>query len=456
MPTDAQPNLDELYARARIGAFIGLIRSRRLFLPVLALLVAWIGIDDGTVWRMSALLGVATVMLGVALVDGLVERRTRDVSLDVLSRQPVGPLLVVQVVIIATIQTIVFVMTGGMASPLLPGCLPVVFLAALFLSARVAWATVAIMVPLLWLMALAQARGIDLAPRMFAFADGHPAQPPALALTLAGVMTIMLTMLTKMGMLTRAAIDEMVGQALLARDGALRARAEQAHELTTLSAEIAHELKNPLASIKGLAALIDRELSRGGEAGGKSLERLGVLRREVDRMQGILDEFLNFSRPLVPLAQRSVVVRELVDHVIVLHEALAAERRVELVASGDAEAYCDPRKVEQILINLVQNALHVAPSGSQIELELASTATRVRVCVRDEGPGMDDELRARVFEPGITTKQDGSGLGLTVARALARQHGGELELGPRRDGRRGCEATLELPLAGLSAQGAAA
>lgn len=455
MPTDAQPNLDELYTRPRMRAFIGLVRSRRLFLPMLALLVAWIGIDDGTIWRMSALLGVATIMLGVALVDGLVERRARDVSLEALSRQPVGPLLVLQIVVITTVQTIVFVMTGGMASPLLPGCLPVVFLAALFLSARVAWSTVAIMVPLLWMMALAQARGVDLAPRMFAFADGHPAQPPTLALTLAAVMTVMLTMLTKMGTLTRAAIDEMVGQALLARDGALRARAEQAHELTTLSAEIAHELKNPLASIKGLAALIDRELSRGGE-GGKSLERLGVLRREVDRMQGILDEFLNFSRPLVPLAQRSVVLRELVDHVVELHEALAAERRVEVVASGDAEAFCDPRKVEQILINLVQNALHVAPSGTRVELELASTATRVRVCVRDEGPGMSDELRARVFEPGITTKQDGSGLGLTVARALARQHGGELELGPRRDARRGCEATLELPLAGLAQRGAAA
>lgn len=456
MPTDSQPNLDELYARARVRAFIGLVRWRRFFLPLLAGLIAWIGLDDGTPWRTAVLLSTATIMVAVTLVDVIVERRTRTESIEALSRHPVGPLLVLQVAIITLVQSLVFLATGGMASPLLPGCLPIVFLAALFLSARVAWLVVATLVPLLWVMAIAQAQGADLTPSVFAFADGHLVQPPVLALTLAAVMTVMMTMITKMGALTRAAIDEMVGQALSARDSALRSRAEQTVELTTLSAEIAHELKNPLASIKGLAALIDRELARSGESSGKSLERLGVLRREVDRMQGILDEFLNFSRPLVPLAQRSVELRELIDHVVVLHEALASERRVELLASGHAAAFCDPRKVEQIVINLVQNALHVAPSGSRVELELECVAERARLCVRDEGPGMPPDLRERAFEPGVTTKPAGSGLGLTVARALARQHGGELELGPRDDGRTGCEATLALPRERLDARGAAA
>ena len=110
-----------------------------------------------------------------------------------------------------------------------------------------------------------------------------------------------------------------------------------------------------------------------------------------------------------------------------------------------------PRKVEQILINLVQNALDVAPPGTEVEIEVVDARPHeVRVHIRDAGPGLSESIRARVFEPGVTDKAEGSGLGLTVARALARQHGGELELDNRRPGRGhpsgGCEATLILPL----------
>src|SRR5690606_3764038 len=118
-------------------------------------------------------------------------------------------------------------------------------------------------------------------------------------------------------------------------------RSQLARELTTLSGEIAHELKNPLASVKGLAQLVSRELERG-EAGselgsgarGKSAERMQVLRREVDRMQAILDEFLNFSRPLVPLDLREVELRDRVTHVVDLHEGVASERRVAIRVRG--------------------------------------------------------------------------------------------------------------------------
>lgn len=448
MNHDPQPGLTDLYQRARARAFFGLVKMRRFFLPVLAMLAIWVGVDDSTPWRRAMLFGAAGVLCTVALIDVFVHRRVTRESIDLLSKRAVGPLLGLQVALIVTVQSLMFLATGGMASPALPAVVPIVFLAAVFLSARAAWVTVATMVPLLWAMAIAQARGMDLAPAIFAFDDGHINQPPVLALTMAGMMTMVMTMAAKMGSVTRTSIDEMVGQALQARDSALASRAEQTRELTTLSAEIAHELKNPLASIKGLAALIDRELGRRGE-GGKSVERLTVLRREVDRMQGILDDFLNFSRPLVPLSQRVVELRVVVDHVIELHEAVASERRVELVITGEVEARCDPRKVEQIVINLIQNALHVAPIGSQIELSLGREGEHAQVIVRDEGPGLSAELHQRAFEPGVTTKRDGSGLGLTVARSLARQHGGELELGSRSDDQPGCEAKLELPLAGL-------
>jgi signal transduction histidine kinase len=112
--------------------------------------------------------------------------------------------------------------------------------------------------------------------------------------------------------------------------------------------------------------------------------------------------------------------------------------------------------VKQILVNLVQNALEANPRGAAVEIETAA-AERDAVLVRvlDRGPGPARELGEQVFDPGVTTKSRGSGLGLTISRALARQHGGELTLAARAGG--GCAAELRLPAGSAGpANGAAA
>jgi signal transduction histidine kinase len=259
---------------------------------------------------------------------------------------------------------------------------------------------------------------------------------------MAGAYSIVLVLSQLLGRQLRKTYATILRRELSAQQEALREHKEQAEELTALSAEIAHELKNPLASVKGLASLLGQHLPDG-----KGAERLGVLRREVDRMQSILDEFLNFSRPLVPLALGDTDVSAIAREVAALHEGLARDRAVHLTVDGaGVTARCDPRKVKQVLINVVQNALDASAHGAEVRIA-SETAEDGGALVRvlDRGSGIDPVLGDTVFAPGVTTKSNGSGLGLTIARSLARQHGGDLLLRSRTGG--GTEALLLLPKA---------
>jgi two-component system sensor histidine kinase HydH len=422
---------DEVRHRTMQRVFARLLRLRRGLAPVLFGVALWIGLSDADDWRRITsflIVGVLSIIIVTDLRLAWLERS------GTTQLPPILPNLY----LIAIVQHGLILVTGGMTSPLLPLILPIMFLLGLLNKPRASKTMIVVQLIALWSEAAVDLAGlVDVTPDFLA---GEGWRSPTLTLSLAIVMSGAVMITSVVSMSAAGALSQMIDEALEGRDIALAARAEQNRALTTLSGEIAHELKNPLASVKGLAALIER-----GELSGKSAERMQVLRREVDRMQEILEEFLNFSRPLVPLDLRELELRELVDHVVDLHEGVAGERRVTLVASGHARLRCDPRKVEQVLLNLVQNALEFAPPGSSIELELRAVDAGVEIMVRDAGPGLPDELRGRVFEAGVTGKSDGSGLGLTIARALARQHGGELELGDRRDGKRGCEAILQLP-----------
>jgi signal transduction histidine kinase len=240
--------------------------------------------------------------------------------------------------------------------------------------------------------------------------------------------------------------EQMMVRALHARDDVRRLHSEQLETLTTLSGEIAHELKTPLASIKGLTGLALMEIREPD----RCAERLEVLGNEAARMQKILEEFLNFSRPLSPLVLQTVDALGLGGEVVGLFEGLARERRLLVRLSGQpAELRCDPRKIKQLLINLIQNAVEASSSGGEVDVVVEAREGDAAIRVLDRGHGLSGAVAERVFQPGVTTKARGSGLGLTISRSIAEQHGGKLTLCPREGG--GCVAELVVPRSQASA-----
>jgi two-component system, NtrC family, sensor histidine kinase HydH len=420
------PGFDEI-EREELSRLFGRVAWARVaVLPALVGLVMWLLATDETPWR-RWLLGTLIVLASAFF---LVEAGRHRAS--ALHRGTIG----VNLTFAVLAQAAATFATGGLGSPLLPVMFLIAMVVAINTRPPGASVLVACQAAILWAMALAEAEGLVPNLNLVAFGGGSRAGWSDTHLWAnATFASGGLLVVVGLGRIIRGAFDAMIRRALRARQESVRVHAE----LLALSGEIAHELKNPLASVKGLAGLLAQDLSAG-----KPGERLAVLRREVDRMQGILEEFLNFSRPPAPVAAENVDLDALCREVAALHEGMAHERGVSIKVRGaDTTALCDPRKVEQVLLNLVQNALEASPTGAMVEIEASHDNEGVQVRVLDRGPGVAPELGARVFEPGVTSKAQGSGLGLTIARALARQHGGNLELAGREGG--GCAAVLRLP-----------
>lgn len=426
----ALPSFRDLLRRRALSR---LITYRLRVTPLIAGIACVFAALSPTPLRLALFGGAATTLTVLALI----EHRANKLRLLSDAR------LTRTVIMTGIIQLVVMFATGGVGGPLLPGAMLIAFVASVLLQPREAGSfVIGIQVPAVWVFAVVHAMG--LLPELHVPAyDGLFAMPgtPGLGPFIsAGVTSLLLIAAFVIGRNMRNVVDELVREMAEEREASLAQHVESARTMSALSGEIAHELKNPLASIKGLTALVHRDLQ------GVPKERMEVLRREVDRMQSILDEFLTYSRPLVPLTIENVELRELALDVASLHEGLALERRVEVVVTSgkSVSVRCDPRKVKQVLINLIQNAIDASVSGGEVTLEVMGNGDDARVEVRDHGAGIDPSVMTQLFTVGATTKARGTGLGLVVARGLARQHGGELTLENAEGG--GACATLRLPL----------
>jgi signal transduction histidine kinase len=198
----------------------------------------------------------------------------------------------------------------------------------------------------------------------------------------------------------------------------------RARSLEQIGAKVAHELKNPLAAIKGLVQLMARGPLARGE--GREGARLAVVESEVTRMESILHDYLTFSRPMEELEPQAVELGKLAGEVLAVLEARSQSAGVTTRASGDATVHGDPRRLKEAMLNLVANALEATPPGGEVAVEVRESQHGALIEVRDTGRGMPHEVLVRVGTPFFTTRSAGTGLGVTLARAAFVQHGGEL------------------------------
>jgi signal transduction histidine kinase len=238
---------------------------------------------------------------------------------------------------------------------------------------------------------------------------------------------------------------------LFDRELALRRKHEQAQlELERskrlslvgqLAAGVAHEIKNPLASIKGAAdILVDPSAP---ESDRKDFSN--ILQSEVKRIDATVGEFLAFARP-----QKSVLARfdwsSAIAQTLRQFERQAAERGITLSSdiAPDIAVTGDASKLHQVLLNLLLNASEACADGGRIDVSLSGVGnTGARLIVADSGDGINDQDLSRIFEPFFTTKSTGSGLGLAIVKSIVDEHGGTISAVS--DKGRGTRFTIDIP-----------
>lgn len=219
-------------------------------------------------------------------------------------------------------------------------------------------------------------------------------------------------------------------------------RAERLSALGQLSAGLAHEIRNPLASISGSAAI----LRRNENLDAKQTKCIDIIASECQRLNGLLTNFLNFARPRPPRFQ-TVELEPVLDNVIALASHGVRGKTVHFhknIESGLPLVQCDPEQLEQVLLNLMINAIEANPDGEAIELSAVNDAKGIAIQVTDHGHGVALAHVDRLFDPFFTTKEHGTGLGLPVAHQIMSQMGGLLLA--RRNGGQGMTFSVIVPV----------
>lgn len=229
------------------------------------------------------------------------------------------------------------------------------------------------------------------------------------------------------------------GYVMLVRDlTSTRAEAEKNLEserlnaLTLLAAGVAHEIGNPLNSLDIHLQLLERKLRKLSPGDRAPLEEnLGTARKEIQRLDLILKQFLHAVRPTIPLRERRNL-NDLLHETLKLLEPELESRKIAVeldLASSMPAALIDRGQFQQVFYNLIRNASQAIPSENGcITIRTRANDYEHIISIEDNGSGISPEHMGAIFEPYRTTKASGSGLGLLIVRRIVREHGGEIAI----------------------------
>jgi len=208
-------------------------------------------------------------------------------------------------------------------------------------------------------------------------------------------------------------------------------RQERLAYIGTLASGLAHEIRNPLNSIKLNVELIERELASGGSAEPQALaKRLERIRREADQLGNILSEFLAFARP--PKMELLVTdLNQYLEDLIAFFEPECRPAHIAVKRDFAKDLYpvrIDPAQFKNVVLNLLINAREAIGEQGQIAVATRELEGEVQIRVADNGGGVPREAEERIFEVFFSTKERGTGLGLAIARRIVEEHGGTLTL----------------------------
>lgn len=206
-------------------------------------------------------------------------------------------------------------------------------------------------------------------------------------------------------------------------------QAEKLSSLGELSAGIVHEVRNPLAAIKGAVEILEDELAENSPR----REFADLAKREVERLDKLVGEFLRFARP-AKLAFAAANLNEIAESVIWLVENQATSQSVAIEKDFQENlpvVLVDAEQIKQVLLNLAINSLQAMPNGGQLVFRTSQTEEFCICEITDTGNGIEIEVLPKIFDPFFTTKEKGVGLGLSIAHKIVAQHGGKLAVSRR-------------------------
>jgi signal transduction histidine kinase len=207
-----------------------------------------------------------------------------------------------------------------------------------------------------------------------------------------------------------------------------------------LAAGLAHEIRNPLSALRGFAQFFqDRFKGRSPEE-----EYAGTMVHEADRLNRVVTDMLFLAKPR-PASRKKVDLEDLAGELEQLLRLDLEKKGLALETDLKArEIFADGDQIKQALLNLLLNSLRAVPEqGGAIEVFSRREDGVIRLGVRDNGRGMDEEERGRALEPFYTSRADGTGLGLSVVHKIMRDHGGRVEIASEPG--QGTTVTLSFP-----------